>query len=200
MAELVNKINGPWFSKFDEDLATAFSIYCGISIAHVSGDRGRASARRSALLFTLAVLALSRPVCDRPESQSPAAGLLCNLQCLLVTSGLNFPSKNLLFPVLFHWPPRTMGDPSYYSPTPHYPSSSGSNCHPSPSSASFWEMLGLIVQSWQLWPGTPTHQSLTLSFILLLFLCCGPWGRLQRACKVPDGMLRDLGRRRKGTL
>lgn len=39
VAELVNKINGPWFSKFDEDLATAFSIYCGISIAHVSGDR-----------------------------------------------------------------------------------------------------------------------------------------------------------------
>ncbi|NXA38103.1 PDE2A phosphodiesterase, partial [Eudromia elegans] len=39
VAELVNKINGPWFSKFDEDLATAFSIYCGISIAHVSvGD------------------------------------------------------------------------------------------------------------------------------------------------------------------
>lgn len=37
VAELVNKINGPWFSKFDEDLATAFSIYCGISIAHVSG-------------------------------------------------------------------------------------------------------------------------------------------------------------------
>lgn len=34
VAELVNKINGPWFSKFDEDLATAFSIYCGISIAH----------------------------------------------------------------------------------------------------------------------------------------------------------------------
>lgn len=31
----MNKINGPWFSKFDEDLATAFSIYCGISIAHV---------------------------------------------------------------------------------------------------------------------------------------------------------------------
>lgn len=39
VAELVNKINGPWFSKFDEDLATAFSIYCGISIAHVSRDR-----------------------------------------------------------------------------------------------------------------------------------------------------------------
>ncbi|NXE57044.1 PDE2A phosphodiesterase, partial [Casuarius casuarius] len=37
VAELVNKINGPWFSKFDEDLATAFSIYCGISIAHVLG-------------------------------------------------------------------------------------------------------------------------------------------------------------------
>lgn len=48
VAELVNKINGPWFSKFDEDLATAFSIYCGISIAHVSGARDRASAGRSA--------------------------------------------------------------------------------------------------------------------------------------------------------
>ncbi|XP_078719307.1 cGMP-dependent 3',5'-cyclic phosphodiesterase [Lampetra fluviatilis] len=34
VAELCNKINGPWFSKFDEDLATAFSIYCGISIAN----------------------------------------------------------------------------------------------------------------------------------------------------------------------
>lgn len=40
MAELVNKINGPWFSKFDEDLATAFSIYCGISIAHVRNSGG----------------------------------------------------------------------------------------------------------------------------------------------------------------
>ena len=40
MAELVNKINGPWFSKFDEDLATAFSIYCGISIAHVRPGGG----------------------------------------------------------------------------------------------------------------------------------------------------------------
>lgn len=39
VAELVNKINGPWFSKFDEDLATAFSIYCGISIAHVRAWR-----------------------------------------------------------------------------------------------------------------------------------------------------------------
>ncbi|CAB1352660.1 unnamed protein product [Coregonus sp. 'balchen'] len=32
--ELVNKTNGPWFTRLDEDLATAFSIYCGISIAH----------------------------------------------------------------------------------------------------------------------------------------------------------------------
>lgn len=60
MAELVNKINGPWFSKFDEDLATAFSIYCGISIAHVSGARGGASVGPSVLLPTLALLALSR--------------------------------------------------------------------------------------------------------------------------------------------
>uniref|UniRef100_A0A8C3G0G6 Phosphodiesterase n=1 Tax=Cyclopterus lumpus TaxID=8103 RepID=A0A8C3G0G6_CYCLU len=34
VAELVNKMNGPWFNRFDEDLATAFSIYCGISLAH----------------------------------------------------------------------------------------------------------------------------------------------------------------------
>ncbi|XP_064837602.1 cGMP-dependent 3',5'-cyclic phosphodiesterase-like [Oncorhynchus masou masou] len=34
VAELVNKTNGPWFTRLDEDLATAFSIYCGISIAH----------------------------------------------------------------------------------------------------------------------------------------------------------------------
>ncbi|XP_032872534.1 cGMP-dependent 3',5'-cyclic phosphodiesterase [Amblyraja radiata] len=34
VAELCNKINGPWFTKFDEDLALAFSIYCGISIVH----------------------------------------------------------------------------------------------------------------------------------------------------------------------
>ncbi|XP_072118636.1 cGMP-dependent 3',5'-cyclic phosphodiesterase isoform X2 [Mobula birostris] len=34
VAELCNKVNGPWFTKFDEDLALAFSIYCGISIAH----------------------------------------------------------------------------------------------------------------------------------------------------------------------
>lgn len=58
MAELVNKINGPWFSKFDEDLATAFSIYCGISIAHVSGNSGRACAGPSAFLSTLGVLAV----------------------------------------------------------------------------------------------------------------------------------------------
>lgn len=60
VAELVNKINGPWFSKFDEDLATAFSIYCGISIAHVSGGQGRGSARPSVLLSAVALLALSR--------------------------------------------------------------------------------------------------------------------------------------------
>ncbi|NWR99113.1 PDE2A phosphodiesterase, partial [Motacilla alba] len=46
VAELVNKINGPWFSKFDEDLATAFSIYCGISIAHVCAG-GSSTWRRS---------------------------------------------------------------------------------------------------------------------------------------------------------
>ncbi|XP_063059934.1 cGMP-dependent 3',5'-cyclic phosphodiesterase-like isoform X2 [Engraulis encrasicolus] len=33
-AQLVNKVNGPWFNRFDEDLAMAFSVYCGISLAH----------------------------------------------------------------------------------------------------------------------------------------------------------------------
>ncbi|NXW19189.1 PDE2A phosphodiesterase, partial [Circaetus pectoralis] len=46
VAELVNKINGPWFSKFDEDLATAFSIYCGISIAHLGDTLGTRSHRQ----------------------------------------------------------------------------------------------------------------------------------------------------------
>lgn len=53
MAELVNKINGPWFSKFDEDLATAFSIYCGISIAHV----------RESFFYSPHLLSLLWPVC-----------------------------------------------------------------------------------------------------------------------------------------
>lgn len=101
MAELVNKINGPWFSKFDEDLATAFSIYCGISIAHVSRDRGRACAGPSALHSTLGVLALSRWVRPPPGTQRPAAELLCNLQS--VPTGHfwpHFPSENLRFPVV----------------------------------------------------------------------------------------------------
>lgn len=59
MAELVNKINGPWFSKFDEDLATAFSIYCGISIAHVRErywDREGVHLLPISALFALACL------------------------------------------------------------------------------------------------------------------------------------------------
>ena len=93
VAELVNKINGPWFSKFDEDLATAFSIYCGISIAHVSGT-GAGPCR------TLCSPLHNGPPCcpdgfaPAPGAQSSAAGLLCSLQYLLVTSGLSFPSEN----------------------------------------------------------------------------------------------------------
>ncbi|XP_066287139.1 cGMP-dependent 3',5'-cyclic phosphodiesterase-like isoform X2 [Branchiostoma lanceolatum] len=34
VAELCNKINGPCFSTYDEELAQAFSIYCGISLVH----------------------------------------------------------------------------------------------------------------------------------------------------------------------
>lgn len=74
MAELVNKINGPWFSKFDEDLATAFSIYCGISIAHVrEHDWGWEGAL---LLATSALFALARP-CSGLRSQRVGCCAAC---------------------------------------------------------------------------------------------------------------------------
>ncbi|XP_077868161.1 cGMP-dependent 3',5'-cyclic phosphodiesterase-like [Saccoglossus kowalevskii] len=34
IAELCNKINAPYFGKHDEEVALAFSVYCGISIVH----------------------------------------------------------------------------------------------------------------------------------------------------------------------
>ncbi|XP_078368961.1 cGMP-dependent 3',5'-cyclic phosphodiesterase-like [Oculina patagonica] len=34
VAQLCNKINGSCFTKFDEDLTSAFAIYCGVSIFH----------------------------------------------------------------------------------------------------------------------------------------------------------------------
>lgn len=34
VAELVNKVGGPCFERFDEEIATAFSIYSGLSIMH----------------------------------------------------------------------------------------------------------------------------------------------------------------------
>ncbi|XP_028406740.1 cGMP-dependent 3',5'-cyclic phosphodiesterase-like isoform X2 [Dendronephthya gigantea] len=34
VGQLVNKINGPAFTRFDEDLTKAFAIFCGISICH----------------------------------------------------------------------------------------------------------------------------------------------------------------------
>lgn len=36
VAQLCNKIVGVGFSEFDEEVAQAFSVYCGISIVHVS--------------------------------------------------------------------------------------------------------------------------------------------------------------------
>lgn len=183
MAELVNKINGPWFSKFDEDLATAFSIYCGISIAHVSGDR-RAGAGPSALLSTLAVLALSGGAHPRLGLRALLLGCFATFNAYWSLLAC-FPSEIVLFPVLSRWPPRTMANPSYrYLPT-LCSLTSGSSLNPTPWSASLWEMLGVLVQLWQLWPGTPTQRSLTLS-LLLVFLRCGPRGSLQRGCRVPE--------------
>lgn len=80
MAELVNKINGPWFSKFDEDLATAFSIYCGISIAHVSSSWA-GPVHLCAPLHTGSPFP-SRPVHAPPGIQGPATGWLSSLQYL----------------------------------------------------------------------------------------------------------------------
>lgn len=36
VAQLCNKMNGPYFTTFDEDVASAFAVYCCISISHVS--------------------------------------------------------------------------------------------------------------------------------------------------------------------
>ena len=36
VAQLCNKIGGIGFSTFDLEIAQAFSVYCGISIMHVS--------------------------------------------------------------------------------------------------------------------------------------------------------------------
>ncbi|VDP82506.1 unnamed protein product [Schistosoma mattheei] len=38
VAQLCNKINHPFFTRADEDVAKTFSIYCCISIVHVSID------------------------------------------------------------------------------------------------------------------------------------------------------------------
>jgi hypothetical protein len=84
----VNKINGPWFSKFDEDLATAFSIYCGISIAHVRG-RERSRANGGPPFCSPHRLSLLCPDSGL-EFKSPEAGVLCRLQCMLATLGSVF--------------------------------------------------------------------------------------------------------------
>ena len=36
VAQLCNKKTGPYFTVFDEDIASAFAVYCCISISHVS--------------------------------------------------------------------------------------------------------------------------------------------------------------------
>lgn len=83
VAELVNKINGPWFSKFDEDLATAFSIYCGISIAHV---RERDQGGESAFLLPTSVLFALVCPSTMHKAQIPVSGVLCSLQYMLAAS------------------------------------------------------------------------------------------------------------------
>lgn len=35
VAELCNKINGRYFTQFDEEIASTFSVYCAICIMHV---------------------------------------------------------------------------------------------------------------------------------------------------------------------
>lgn len=75
VAELVNKINGPWFSKFDEDLATAFSIYCGISIAHVR-ERYWGGGRVSFFPYLLSLLWPVYAQGSDPSEQGAKAGCL----------------------------------------------------------------------------------------------------------------------------
>ncbi|KAG1698806.1 cGMP-dependent 3',5'-cyclic phosphodiesterase [Nymphon striatum] len=51
VAELCNKIKGLSFTTFDEEMATAFSIYCGISIMHVSDNHSFLNICASQIFF-----------------------------------------------------------------------------------------------------------------------------------------------------
>uniref|UniRef100_A0A8C3CH31 Phosphodiesterase 2A n=1 Tax=Cairina moschata TaxID=8855 RepID=A0A8C3CH31_CAIMO len=80
VAELVNKINGPWFSKFDEDLATAFSIYCGISIAHsllykkVNEAQYRSHLANEMMMYHMKVRGVPPRGAMRPRGGGPLPG------------------------------------------------------------------------------------------------------------------------------
>lgn len=135
-----------------------------------------------------------------PGAQSPAAGLLCNLQYLLVTSGLSFPSENQRYYFLSC----TVSLPGLWEVCFISLRSLEATSTQAPG-YSFWDMLGLIVQSWQLWPRNPTPRPPTLSPFLAsvsLLWASGSiteaWGKLRRVCQVPAHVLRGTGKEGQG--
>lgn len=63
VAELCNKINARYFSSFDEEIAKAFSIYCGISIMHsLMWKKVRDSQHRSHLSNELMMYHMQVPI------------------------------------------------------------------------------------------------------------------------------------------
>eukprot|EP00731_Ephydatia_muelleri_P031041 Em0022g555a len=61
VAQLCNKINGKFFTKYDEELANTFSVYCGISIYHsklysaVVASQSRSSLATELMLYHMKV-------------------------------------------------------------------------------------------------------------------------------------------------
>eukprot|EP00731_Ephydatia_muelleri_P031043 Em0022g557a len=55
VAELCNKINGKFFTKYDEELARTFSAYCGISIYHLWHLRAEASLATELMLYHMKI-------------------------------------------------------------------------------------------------------------------------------------------------
>ena len=198
MAELVNKINGPWFSKFDEDLATAFSIYCGISIAHV---------RRTGACRTLcSPLHIGSP-CSVQTGPCPALGLRALLLgCCAIFSTYWSPLASVSH--------QKIGDTTScpvqlasqdYGRSVLFPSVLWKQPQPKLLVILFgicWVSLSRAGSSGPgIQPLGPQHCSPFLASVSLLWASGSiteAWGKLRRVCKVPAQVLRGTGKEEQG--
>lgn len=94
MAELVNKINGPWFSKFDEDLATAFSIYCAASLP-MWRDRGRPMQDPLFSLYSGSPCSVQMGFVCRPWGSRPCCWVCCAVFTTYWSLRPQFPIRKL---------------------------------------------------------------------------------------------------------